>query len=1141
MEEQAPATGGYKVCNKMSGEEILSSNEEKYNRSQPPFGSRSGYNTRTGIYHSLIKLGIKHEIPTRPDLNTANFVLSQFPQAHLAEARIAFIDARTNLSVSYGELRRSIYSLASALFHGLEVRKGDVVFVLSPNSTLYSTICLAVLSVGAVLTTANPINTATEIAKQVHDSSAKLAISAPEELHKLVPTGVPTILTSHCSDGNMLSVEELIKGCCTSPELPQVPVAQSDTAAILYSSGTTGKYDFQAMLDAIQKHKVNNLPAVPPVILALVKHARKTRCDLSSLRRVGSGAAPLSKEVALEFRRMFPWIELRQGYGLTESSGGATFFASDKDAKAHPDSCGKLIPTFCAKVVDIEKGKPLPPHKEGELWFKSPTIMKGYLGNLEATSATIDSEGWLRTGDLGYIDENGFVYIVERIKELIKHNGYQVAPAELESVLLSHPLIVDAAVIPVEDEETGQIPMAYVVRAAGSELSENQVIQFVAGQVAPYKKVRKVSFIDTIPKSAAGKILRKDLVSQSKYQLVSNQLWGYKTGKDEGVDSLYKNKIMSRKEERSSRKDEYNKSLPPFDTRSGYDSRTGIYHSLVKLGTKHEIPTKPDLGTANFVLSQFPQAHLAEARIAFIDSGTNRSVSYGELRRSIYSLASALFNRLKVRKGDVVFVLSPNSTLYSTICLAVLSVGAVVTTANPINTESEIAKQVHDSGAKLAISTLEDLHKLVPTGIPTILTSRPFDGNMLSIEELIEDCYGSPQLPQVPVAQSDTAAILYSSGTTGRSKGVLLTHANIISIMRLLFWQVDVSGSQDDVFFAFIPMFHIYGMIFFGLGLLCIGITTVLMQKYDFQAMLVAIQKYKVNNLPAVPPVILALVKHSSKVKCDLSSLKRVGSGAAPLSKEVAQEFRRMFPSVELRQGYGLTESSGGAAFFASDKDAKAHPDSCGKLIPTFCAKVIDIETGKPLPPRKEGELWFKSPTIMKEYLGNMEETSATIDSEGWLRTGDLGYIDENGFVYIVERIKELIKHNGYQVAPAELESVLLSHPLIVDAAVIPVEDEETGQIPMAYVVIAAGSELSEDQVIQFVAGQVAPYKKVRRVSFIDTIPKSAAGKILRKDLVSQSRHQLVSNLNGSGKKKRRIDSPDTVKSEFNWVFPLEI
>ncbi|KAG5049501.1 hypothetical protein JHK85_010604 [Glycine max] len=277
-----------------------------------------------------------------------------------------------------------------------------------------------------------------------------------------------------------------------------------------------------------------DLPAVPPMILALVKHARKARCDLSSLRRMGLGAAPLSKEVAQEFRRMFPWIELRQGYGLTESSGGATFFASDKDTNAHTDSCGKLIPTICAKVVDIETGKPLPPQKEGELWFKSPTIMKGYLGNLEATSATIDSEGWLRTGDLGYIDENGFVYIVERIKELIKYNGYQVTPAELESVVLSHLLIVDAAVTvcyPITFSLSFFIiSMTFSWRNkdmfAGLKMKKLDRYQWHMCkmenfQVAPYNKVRKVSFIDTIPKSAAGKILQKDLVSQSKYQLVS--------------------------------------------------------------------------------------------------------------------------------------------------------------------------------------------------------------------------------------------------------------------------------------------------------------------------------------------------------------------------------------------------------------------------------------------------------------------------------------------------------------------------------------------------------------------------------------------------------------------------------------------
>ena len=270
------------------------------------------------------------------------------------------------------------------------------------------------------------------------------------------------------------------------------------------------------------------------------------------------------------------------------------------------------------------------------------------------------------------------------------------------------------------------------------------------------------------------------------------------------------------------------------------------------------------------------------------------------------------------------------------------------------------------------------------------------------------------------MAQSDTAAILYSSGTTGVSKGVVLTHQNLISTMKLLFWSADVSASLDDVYLAFIPLFHVYGLMFFGLGLLCIGVTTILMQKFDFQAMLVAIQKHKVNNLPAVPPVVLALVKYASKAGCDLSSLRRVGTGAAPLSKEVSQEFRKMFPWVELRQGYGLTESGAAATFLVSDKDSKARPDSCGKLLPTFCAKVVDIETGKPLPPHRKGELWLKSPTIMKGYLGNLEATAATVDSDGWLKTGDLGYIDENGFVYVVERIKELIKHNGYQVLKAK-------------------------------------------------------------------------------------------------------------------------
>ncbi|MBA0750235.1 hypothetical protein Gogos_001653, partial [Gossypium gossypioides] len=555
---------------------------------------------------------------------------------------------------------------------------------------------------------------------------------------------------------------------------------------------------------------------------------------------------------------------------------------------------------------------------------------------------------------------------------------------------------------------------------------------------------------------------------------------------------------------------------PPVN-RSGFDLRTGIYSSVFQLTDHLKVPTDPDLGIASFVLSQFPHPHVAESKLALIDSATNQHLTYAQLHRSIRSLAGGLYH-LGVRKGDVVFLLSPNSLLYPTICLAVFSIGAILSTANPINTSSEIAKQVLDSGAKLVISAPEELHKFERIQVPTVVTSRQSkEGNSLSIEELIE-CGDTDEVHEIKIKQSDTAAVLYSSGTTGTSKGVILTHSNLITTARLVRWYAEETSSVNDVFLGFIPFFHIYGLVFFGYGLSCCGITTVLMQRFDFQEMLKAIQVHKVNNIAAVPPVVLGLVKNC-KGNDSLSSVRRIGSGAAPLSKELSEAFRAQFPWVELRQGYGLTESCGAATVFVSDEMAKAHPGSCGSLLPTFSAKVVDMETGLALPPYKEGELWLKGPTIMKAYLGNEEATAATLDKDGWLKTGDLGYFDEDGLLYIVDRVKELIKHNGYQVAPAELEALLLSHPNILDAAVIPwvpitmevVEDEESGQIPMAYVVKAVDSELTHEQVIQFVAAQVAPYKKVRRVEFIDVIPKSAAGKILRKQLILQTQRPILS------------------------------
>lgn len=348
---------------------------------------------------------------------------------------------------------------------------------------------------------------------------------------------------------------------------------------------------------------------------------------------------------------------------------------------------------------------------------------------------------------------------------------------------------------------------------------------------------------------------------------------------------------------------------------------------------------------------------------------------------------------------------------------------------------------MQDSGAALAVVSPDQLPKVVATGISTVLThhSGAGSGEWISVEDLINggEPMGEGEIPEM--RHSDTAALLYSSGTTGASKGVMLTHGNIIAVVALLKWSVEVTASSDDTFLAFLPMFHIYGLAFFALGLFAANCTVVTMPRFDLRAMLSAVQRHRVNNIPAVPPVILAMAKDraAGAAGYDLSSLRRVSSGAAPLGDSVAAAFRRRFPWVEIKQGYGLTETTGAATFFVSEPEARARPRSVGRLLPGFEAKVAEVGTGAAVAPGKEGELWLRSGTVMKGYLGKEAATAAAVDSDGWLRTGDLCFIDEEGYVYIVDRIKEMIKHKGYQVAPAEVEALLLTHPDLADAAVV--------------------------------------------------------------------------------------------------------
>ncbi|KAK9740106.1 hypothetical protein RND81_03G011700 [Saponaria officinalis] len=547
-------------------------------------------------------------------------------------------------------------------------------------------------------------------------------------------------------------------------------------------------------------------------------------------------------------------------------------------------------------------------------------------------------------------------------------------------------------------------------------------------------------------------------------------------------------------------------------SRGGYDAATKTFHSK-----RPPVPLPPN---ESLDITTFISARPHRSTTALIDASTGRRVSYTDLWRAVDSVSHTLSSIYGVRKGHVVLILSPNSIDFPIVCLSVMSLGALITTANPLNTASEIAKQVGDSEPVLAFTTRELAPKLADSGVPVILLGdADADGGgdsgksienvrvISSFEELMKGEVADDKIDAVrreKVRQDDAAALLYSSGTTGVSKGVVTSHRNMIAMVQTIIQRFKVDeGSDSNTFVCTVPMFHIYGLVAFATGLLATGATIVVLSKFEMNDLFVAISKYNVNYFPLVPPILVAMVNHADQIKknYNLSSLRNVLSGGAPLGKEVIEGFVEKFPNVIIMQGYGLTESTAIGASADTLEESRKY-GTAGLLSPSIEAKIVDPESGVALGVNQTGELWLRGPTVMKGYFKNPEATASTLTSDGWLKTGDICYIDEDGHLFVVDRLKELIKYKGYQVAPAELEALLLTHPQIADAAVIPFPDKDVGQYPMAYVVRKAGTSVSENEVMDFVAKQVAPYKRIRRVAFAESIPKNASGKILRKDLI---------------------------------------
>ncbi|XP_051198171.1 4-coumarate--CoA ligase 4 [Lolium perenne] len=516
-----------------------------------------------------------------------------------------------------------------------------------------------------------------------------------------------------------------------------------------------------------------------------------------------------------------------------------------------------------------------------------------------------------------------------------------------------------------------------------------------------------------------------------------------------------------------------------------------------------EIPTH--LTLQDYCFERLPDH---SARACLIDGATGAALTYADVDALTRRCAAGL-RRLGVRKGDVVMALLRNCPEFAFVFLGAARLGAATTTANPFYTPHEIHRQASAAGARVIVTEACAVEKVrafaAERGIPVVSVDEGVDGGCLPFAETLLGEESGERFVDEAVDPDDVVALPYSSGTTGLPKGVMLTHRSLVTSVAQ---QVDGENpnlhfSSSDVLLCVLPLFHIYSLNSVLLAGLRAGCAIVIMRKFDHGALVDLVRAHGVTVAPFVPPIVVEIAKSVRVTAADLASIRLVMSGAAPMGKELQDAFMAKIPNAVLGQGYGMTEAGPVLAMclaFAKEPFA-VKSGSCGTVVRNAELKIVDPDTGASLGRNLPGEICIRGKQIMKGYLNDPVATKNTIDKDGWLHTGDIGYVDDDDEIFIVDRLKEIIKYKGFQVPPAELEALLITHPEIKDAAVVSMQDELAGEVPVAFVVRTEGSEISENEIKQFVAKEVVFYKRICKVFFADSIPKSPSGKILRKDL----------------------------------------
>ncbi|XP_045453178.1 4-coumarate--CoA ligase 1 [Melitaea cinxia] len=540
-----------------------------------------------------------------------------------------------------------------------------------------------------------------------------------------------------------------------------------------------------------------------------------------------------------------------------------------------------------------------------------------------------------------------------------------------------------------------------------------------------------------------------------------------------------------------------------------------IHNNIVSGPEERAIPAHLSFG--QFV---FDKLKNGGNKIAQICAETGNSVTYRTILQNSVKLAVAL-QELGLKKGDVVALSSENRFEFTVASLAVIYCGGVLSTLNVTYSPGEISHIFQITKPKFIFTSpitaqnIYDCSKDLPHVEKIILFGEYDVVPAVFYNDLMKKQVNIYDFTLVDVnGKEDTVAVMCSSGTTGLPKGVMLTHVNFLTLCAHMKYYLETSQEKKKhkvlTGLSLIPWFHAYGFIT-TLAIMCLNIEIVFLVRFEEEQFLETIQKYKINMTTIVPPLAVFLAKHPLVPKYDLTSLNEVWCGAAPLSSEIQLVVSKRTGINSIRQGYGLTEVTMACCVDLTDG---AKVGSCGTPAPGMKIKVLDIESGAKLGPRQEGEVWIKSPLAMKGYMGDKAASDALVDKEGYIQTGDIGYYDEDGFFYIVDRLKELIKYKGFQVAPAELEALLLRHSLVAEVGVVGRPDELAGELPVAFVVPQPGTSPTEHELVAYVAANVSPAKHLRGgVILVDEIPKNPSGKILRRELRKILSAQVKSKL----------------------------